>query len=305
VSGTVLNAAGQPQNARIIMMRSQRSGGISPEPLGAASSPDDGRFEIRGVPAGEWTLQASVGRAMNQAQEGEFAARFVTVNGADVSDLRLQSSTGSRVEGRIVFEGSGDPTTVTVTTMPSDFDRAPMIGPGARATGQPDGTFVLDGLNGPRRLRVNAPPSWTLKAIRVNGLDVTDDPLPFGAKDQSLTDVDVVLTKNAAGITGGVVDARGASVTDYTVIVFATRPDRWYQGSRFLIFTRPKADGTFAVADLPPGDYYVAAIDRMQGTEGFGEWQDPAVLQSLVPGSTRITLGEGQKPSVTPRLIVR
>jgi hypothetical protein len=307
VSGTVVNAAGQPQNARVVMMRSQRSGGISTEPLLAPSSPDDGKFEIRGVPPGEWTLQVLSGRSsMNQAQEGEFAARFVTVNGADVSDLRLQTSTGSRVEGRIVFEGSGDPTRVVVTTMPSDFDRAPMGGPGARGTGQPDGTFMMDGLNGPRRLRLlGAPPSWTLKAIRVNGIDVTDDSLPFGTRDQSLTDVEVVLTKNAAGITGGVADARGASVTDYTVIVFATRPDRWYQGSRFLTFTRPKADGTFAVADLPPGEYYVAAVDRMQGTEGFGEWQDPAVLESLAPGSTRITLGEGQTPSVTPRLIVR
>src|SRR5436189_258642 len=82
--------------------------------------------------------------------------RFVTVNGSDVTDVRLQTSIGSRVEGRIVFEGSGtaDPTGVTVNTLPSDFDRASLVGPSGRATGRRDGTFVLNGLNGPRRLRL-------------------------------------------------------------------------------------------------------------------------------------------------------
>ena len=306
LSGTVVDSLGKPIGAGLLMSRSQRSGDVTVEPS-VTRSGADGRFDIRNVPDGEWVLQVITGGDVNRGQEGEFASRFVTVNGADVTDIRLQTSIGSRIEGHIVFEGSGtaDPTGVTVTTLPADFDRAPLIGPSAMATGKPDGTFVLNGLNGPRRLLLHAGKSWSLKAIRANGRDVTDEPLSFGTKDESLTDVEVVLTNRAAGITGSVTDARGRAVTDYTVIVFATKADRWYQGSRFFTFTRPKADGAFSVADLPSGEYYVAAVDRLQGTEGFGEWQDPAFLQSIVPRATRLTLVDGQRVSVTPRLIVR
>jgi hypothetical protein len=134
---------------------------------------------------------------------------------------------------------------------------------------------------------------------------VTDEPLSFGTKQESLSDVEVVLTNRAAGISGRVNDRRGQAATDYTVIVYATDADRWYQGSRFLAFTRPKSDGTFAVRDLPPGPYYVAAVDRLQGSEGSGEWQDPAFLESIASQATRVTLTDGQLSLVTPRLIVR
>jgi len=42
-----------------------------------------------------------------------------------------------------------------------------------------------------------------------------------------------------------------------------------------------------------------------RGTEGFGEWQDPAFLNLLAPRATSVTLAEGQAVSMTPRLIVR
>ena len=306
ISGTVVDSTGKPQRAGILVSTSQRSGALGAEPLRTSSSAD-GTFEVRNVPPGEWVLQVVSG-GVSQGQEGEFASRFFTVNGVDVTDVRLQTSIGSRVEGRIMFEGSGtgDPTGVTITTFPSDFDRAPIIGPGGRAAGRPDGTFVLEGLNGPRRLRLTrAPDTWSLKAIRVNGADVTDEPMPFGTKDESLTNVEIVLTNRAASISGSVTDARGQTVTNYTVVVFATNAERWYQASRFLRFSLPKADGTFAAPDLPPGEYYLAAVDRMQGAEAFGEWQDPAFLESIAPRATRLTLSDGQAASVTTRLIVR
>jgi hypothetical protein len=308
VSGTVVDSLGRPVSAGLLLSPSQRSGAVVVEPSGIASSAD-GHFEFRNIPSGEWVLQAIArGTDVNQGQEGEFASRFVLVNGVDIRDIRVQTSIGSRLEGRIIFEGSGtpDPTGVTVTTLPADFDRAPLIGPGGRATVKPDGTFALNGLNGPRRLRLlRAPESWSLKAIHANGHDIIDEPVSFGTKDESLTDVEIVLTNRAADIVGSVADARGRAVEDYTLIVFATDTDRWYQGSRFLTFTRPKADGGFSVVGLPAGEYYVAAVDQMQGTEGFGEWQDPAFLESIAPRATRLTLTDGQRASVTARLIVR
>ncbi|HEV3141001.1 MAG TPA: carboxypeptidase-like regulatory domain-containing protein, partial [Vicinamibacterales bacterium] len=242
IRGTVVDSQGKPVDPLILVVTSQRSGGVGAEPA-AVRSPGDGRFETSRLPPGEYVLQALAGSAdVNAGREREFASRFVTVADADVSDVNLRTSAGSRLEGRITFEGGGstDYEGVTLNTMPSDFDRAPLTGPSGRATGRADGTFVLEGLNGPRRLRLmRAPAGWSLKTIRVNGRDITDEPQSFGTSDESLTDVEVMLTNRAASISGRVSDAQGHPVDDYTAIVFATSSDRWYQGTRFLNFTRP------------------------------------------------------------------
>ena len=103
-----------------------------------------------------------------------------------------------------------------------------------------------------------------MKAVRLNGRDITDTPLPFGTKDDSLTDVEVVVTNRAREIAGTVTDGRGQPTADYTVIVFATDRGRWYSQSRFMAFARPGPDGAFAVRGLPRADYLVVAVDRMQ-----------------------------------------
>ena len=112
-----------------MLATSQRSGGLAAEPFMNGTNAD-GTFQFRNVPPGEWVLQA-IGTADPQ-REGEFASQFLTVNGKDIKDLSLQTSAGSRVEGRVVFDGSGDvePSSVVVTAPPSDFDRAPMGGGG-------------------------------------------------------------------------------------------------------------------------------------------------------------------------------
>jgi hypothetical protein len=170
VSGMVIDSLGKPVKARILVSPSYRSGAAAVEPAATASDAD-GRFEIHDVPSGEWVLQASMGGDVTMGQEGEFVSRYVTVNGTDATDVLLPMSSGSRVDGRIVFEGNAaaDPTGVMVGTLQTDFDLSPLAGPNAVATGQPDSRFVLTGLNGPRRLRVRAPTPWSLRAIRAGG----------------------------------------------------------------------------------------------------------------------------------------
>ena len=330
LSGIVVDSTGKAAMARVSLIPASRSGGGGiVESLSKVSEPD-GRFEIASVAPGVWVLQAVAVAAPGPRppQEGAFVSQLVSVSGAGLRDIRLQLSAGSRVMGRVVFDGTGsaDPAAVMIGTLPADPDRAPfMIGvvalPNGVVTGTPatatspatgtaqvqaNGTFQLDGLNGPRRFRLaRAPASWSVKAVRVNGRDVTDEPLSFGRQDESLSDVEIVLTNRAASIGGVVADARGQPAAGCAVIVFATDADRWYQGSRFLTFTRVRSDGTFDVANLPAGDYYAAAVDWMQGNESYGEWQDPAFLTSITPRAARVLLADGQAMSVTPRLIVR
>ena len=62
-------------------------------------------------------------------------------------------------------------------------------------------------------------------------------------------------------------------------------------------------DGTFAITGLPPGDYWVAAIDRRDSR--FEPAADPDLLESLSSRAVRITLGEGQSQDLTLRLVRR
>jgi hypothetical protein len=161
----------------------------------------------------------------------------------------------------------------------------------------------MRGANGPRRLRVlTTPAGWALKSILVNGIDVTDTPLMFGTNEQSLRDVEVVLTDRVTEIVGGVTDDRGRPAADYVVVAFATDRAQWYQQSRFLKNTSPARDAAFALRGLPPGQYYVAAIDRRLGAEEAGELENPEFLESLVAHATRVTLSEGQRTTLTLKL---
>jgi hypothetical protein len=309
VSGRASDAAGQPFTLSLSLSRSERSGSAV-EMLFGARARDDGRFEFASVPPGEYVLQAFKPPASMspRTSEGEFASLFVTVDERDIGDLTVRTSNGSTVTGRITFDGDASglhPSNIGVSPFPVDFDRSPLIGSGYRALVHDDWTFEMAGLSGPRRFVLSGPPGWSLKAVRLNGTDITDRPLPFGSKDESLSAVEVVVSNRAAEVSGTVSDARNQPVGDYTVVVVATDRGRWHPQSRFMSFTRPGPDGGFVVRGLPPAEYFVMAVDRMQGNEGSGEWQDPMFLDSMAPRATRVTVSEGQKLSVSVKLITR
>jgi hypothetical protein len=72
---------------------------------------------------------------------------------------------------------------------------------------------------------------------------------------------------------------------------------------RWLKLARAADAGRFAVEGLPPGEFWVAAVDRVPGDEQEGEWQTPAALGSLVPGAQRVRVSEGEPAAMTLRLV--
>lgn len=306
ITGRRVGSDGQPLGGSLVLLSSQRSGAIVTPSTGARIEPD-GRFEFPNVPPGDYVIQADRGR-VNPSSEGEFASQFVTVNGEDVSDVLLQATVGSTVRGRVVFEGNTPsiPRGFAVVPSRADLDQTPLgNGSIARAEVQADLTFELRGLHGPRRLALDRPPTgWDLKAVFANGVDVTDAPLPFGTRDQSLSDVQIVVTNRLTELTGTVTDARGDPAVDYTLLIFPTDRDKWQWGSRYFRRAVPAAAGNFTVRGLPPGDYFVAPVSGMSVLrEGPDTWQDPDVLDSIALRAAHATLAEAAKLSVTARLI--
>jgi hypothetical protein len=151
---------------------------------------------------------------------------------------------------------------------------------------------------------MRTPPEWALKEIRVNGIDATDRPLPFGRRDQSLTDVEVVLTDRINTITGAVADDRGQLTPGASVIIFSADRGLWYPASRFLRIAAAGAGGAFTLAGLPYGSYYAAAVEKPPN-DGDDAWQDPEHLRSLVTRASSVTLGDGQTVALTLRLAPR
>jgi protocatechuate 3,4-dioxygenase beta subunit len=307
ISGKMRDSAGQPtMGGSLMLVPSQRSASVINVTMNARILPD-GQFEFVNVPPGQYVIQSYLGRNQ-QWIEGEFGSIPVSVDGADVADLVLQTSSGSNIHGHFTFDAQ-DPSKqpargrIDLVPTPVDFDLAPPSV--ATAEIHDDWSFDIAGVNGPRRLQVTrAPAGWALENVLVNGVSVTDRPLAFGRDEQSLGDVEVVLTDRPSEIAGAVRDDRNQPLPGAHVIVFSTDRDNWYPASRFLREAMAATDGAYAISGLPFGAYYVVTIGALPN-EGADAWQDPAYLATLARRASSVTIRDGQKQSLDLRMSSR
>jgi Carboxypeptidase regulatory-like domain len=106
-----------------------------------------------------------------------------------------------------------------------------------------------------------------------------------------------------AAISGHVTDATSAPVSNYTVVVFPTDRTKWSVTPRLFRVARPAQDGSFEVSSLPPGEYWVAATDPVDGDDV--DWLRSDTLDRLSFRATRVTLMEKQRFMTVLRLIRR
>jgi hypothetical protein len=109
----------------------------------------------------------------------------------------------------------------------------------------------------------------------------------------------------SAAISGHVTDATSAPVSNYTVVVFPTDRTKWSVTPRLLRLARPAQDGSFEVSSLPPGEYWVAATDPVDGADVSGDWLTIETLDRLSFRATRVTLTERQRFMTVLRVIRR
>jgi hypothetical protein len=315
VAGRALDAIGHRLVGRVLLTPSQRSGTIGSEPRVARTN-DDGTFEFIDVTPGDYVLQAIADAGFGGP--AEFGSEYVTVTDQDPPPVVISTSRGATLEGRFVVEGGLDPpmrpatrpmTTPQHSTQYSlhatavDLDRSPSGGRGAFPLAiHDDGRFYIRGLHGSLRLTVpETLPGWYLKSLTIGGVDVTDRPFDFGHEEATVPDAQVVLSDSGAGITGAIQYPQDARRVTATVIAFSTNRDMWFDGSRHVKRTSSAMNGRFDVAGLPPGDYFVAAIDAATPLD----LQAPDTLESLVSRAARVTAREGVVSEVTLGLVRR
>jgi hypothetical protein len=244
----------------------------------------DGAFSIANVPPGRYVIRAR-GTDDTFPQYGMMA---VTVAGEDLAGLTLVVSPGATLTGAIAFQGSQPPPDVTqvrVTIQPAD----PGIGAGGNTRVDKDGRFTLVGIPlGPIWIRAQAPRGWTLKSVLVDGREAIDTPLDMRA-GQKLSGASLVFSDRQTELNGTLTDAQGRPLTEYTILAFPADMSLWRPQARQITTTRPDQNGKFQIRGLPPGDYYLAAIDPLQQ----GEWFEPAFLEQQASDASRLSLAEG------------
>jgi protocatechuate 3,4-dioxygenase beta subunit len=273
--------------------------------LARGATAPDGRFVLRNVPQGSYTMQGfgppppDYRGPMNLGAM-PFGWLPITVGDVDLDDVTLKVAGGVTMRGKLVFEDSGVPPPksdeLRVTAIPVEYDSAPVGGGPAPSETRGDFTFEVTRLSGMRRVFVSSSsPAWTLKKIILNGSDITDTAVDLRSKD--VDGVEVVLTSKVSRLGGGVSDDKGP-IADYVVVIFSSDPSKWIDRSRFVLTARPTQQGRFDVRGMPPDDYLLVALPSVAGSE----WQDPDFLQQIRSQATPLSIMEGEAKTVELRL---
>jgi hypothetical protein len=318
VSGLVLNASGAPAAAARINLR-QDAFGLGPDfaggvaPILHAEGAPDGTFTVENVPPGNYTLSAVSfvelaspdrraaitspdGLSIVTSRVPESAAMPIVVSGDDLSGLTLAVRPGSMLIGR--FETD----TGVARPLPSGLQvsaRAPNAGGNTTSIlSFTRGEFRITTMAEPVRIQVaGLPDDWAVKAILVDGADVTDDTIEL--KDPTV-DVRIVLTDRVTSISGRV-EAR-QKTGGHRILVFADDAARWKWPSRYVRTTMADDEGRFLIRGLPPGERYnIAALEYFEE----GDEQDPEFLHRLRRFATSVSLREGEQQTVQLKVAAR
>lgn len=300
ISGRVVNPDGTPSSSGNVSLMSDTIGGRGQLGMNYGARIDwDGTFTVVNVPPGRYVIRARG----NDGDTPQYASAPLTAAGGDISGVNLVLAPSATLTGKVAFQAQqgtpGDPGTIRISATPADQAQ---FGPTPNARVEKNGQFTLDGIPaGAHFIRsVNPPRGWALKSVTIDGRDVTDSVIDFRS-GQKVAGAVITFTNQLTQIAGTVADDSGRPMTEYTVLAFPTDTALWRPLSRQIMTTRPDQNGRYQLRGLPPGDYYLAAVDPAEA----GEWFEPAFLEQQQTNATRLSLSEGDMKTQDFRVTVR
>ena len=262
-----------------------------------ASTDEDGRWELKDLPAGRYTLSASKGGYVQlqygQRRPFEQGRPIELGDGQTLDHVNFNLPRGSVIAGRIVDEFGEPVAEAMVTAMRYRYvsGRRRMVPAGRFAQTDDGGHFRIYGL----------PPgdyylSATLRQGPMMGFEsdsvATYAPTyyPGTASAQQAERVSVGLGAEMSGVTFSLLPVRTVKVTGTAVdstgrpmagaFVMLREDVRMGEGNFMTMMmgggNRVRDDGTFVIANVAPGDYVVEARPMMMGPGRRGE-DDPEV----------------------------
>jgi uncharacterized protein (DUF2141 family) len=257
-----------------------------------------------GAPAAPTAAPAATGDFL-------YGAADVELRGEDVSGVNLTLQLGGTISGRIVFAGS------TTTPRPEDLTKMRPSLSIENATGmvnangltmgnsivsnppavvKADGTFEIRGI-GPGRFTFNTvfnstadAGNWKLRSAMGGDRNLLDDVLDLGP-GVDIRNVVVTFSDARTEISGTLQSGAGEVTTEYYIVALPADRAQWRPKSRRILSTRPATDGRFVFADLPAGEYIIAALTDLDPID----LMDPTFLEQIAPTGAKVTVVEGEK----------
>ena len=173
---------------------------------------------------------------------------------------------------------------------------------GGMLTTKDDWTLQGRGSQGPLIVQPGRfPEGWMIKAVLLNGEDVSDSGIPTRSGER-LDGLQIVLTNRLTRVNGTVSTGLGQPARDYVAVVFPEEAALWRAFTRRIRSETPDQQGRFEMKSLPPGHYLAVALRRHRGR---------AAVRSGVPrvacasGRRRSTCSKARRRRLTLKLTVR
>jgi hypothetical protein len=199
ISGIVMASDGQPARTGTVQLsHGDYLFGLDSHAYGLPAS---GRFLISAIAPGTYFL--TFHESAWPPPRGEvplISQTKVVVAGDDVPDIRVIPIHMVQASGRIVMaqelRASADVSVMTIGGSPVDFDGNAF--PQRAGAVQQDLTFTFKTGPSPGRVRVFPESVWSIKSVRLKGIDVTGAPLEF-IDGKDITGLEVEVTRRAPG----------------------------------------------------------------------------------------------------------
>jgi len=277
----------------------------------------DGSFAFYGVPPGQFLLKAQKqprpeipaealagnpaaamfgpgGIAGSKAML--FASLPIAVANGDLDGLSVRLQSGYRAAGHIEFQsatGRGAPVpqqmqAIFITLNPVDGRMPNIMALASQDKPDAQANFQTKGYEPGRYfLSVQASGLWTPKSATVGGRDILDNPLEL--RDADVTGISIVMTDKVGQVTGTVRAPGETDLSETSVFLFPVAYRNWADNGmnpRQSRTVRASRNGVFTMPRVPPGEYFIIAVDRSAAVD----LQDPARLDDVSRAASRVTV---------------
>ena len=299
ISGWVTNSVGDRlSNGIVRIVRRSSPELLVPVPGGVDRVREDGSFALKAPSDGVFMVYASTGSPWGKPgvqKDVEVGEVTVQVGSGNVPGLHITTAPGASLVGTIVPDDpSIDMSALRVSSIGLTLSDS-VAGVLGSAPVNSDGTFELRNVFGHVLIDVvdGEGHSW-IKSVRVNQNDVTDTGIALH-KGQRIGNVTVAIGARATQLSGVVTTLSGAKASQSILLLFSMDPMKWtHPLARYIRVTRADADGRYAIAGVPAGDYMLIGLRTIQVDADT----QPDALRRMMRWATPVRVPDNQTISL-------